>query len=270
MSKRWILIFVAMAVRSLVAAPAASPDTTAPRKVLDAPGEDPVLRARLDEIDRRAGQIQDLEARFEQRKFTALLKKPLVSSGRVRLKGSVVRWDTEAPEPAVLHSDGREIRMFYPRQRVVEVYPIDKRITDLAASPLPRLAALREHFKIEGAPPGAPGGGATGGGAGRDLVPIRLTPTDGFLKEHVDQVLVVLDAAAACVASVEVDDADGDRTVIRFDDVKLNAGLKDADVALAVPPGTKESRPLEGVGGDPPGPPPGRGPAGGASRGRSK
>jgi outer membrane lipoprotein-sorting protein len=198
----------------------------------------------LDDIDRRAGQAQDLTGRFEQQKFTALLKKPLVSSGRVRMKGPVVRWDTEVPEPAVLHSDGREIRMFYPRQHVVEVYPIDRRITDLAASPLPRLAALREHFTIEAADSNAANA--------NDRVAIRLTPTDAFLKEHVDQVLVVLDAAAACVASVEVDDADGDRTVIRFSDVKLNAGLKDADVALTVPAGTKESRPLAGVQGDPP------------------
>jgi outer membrane lipoprotein-sorting protein len=187
------------------------------------------------------------------------------------MKGSVVRWDTETPEPTVLHSNGREIRMFYPRQRVVEIYQIDKRITDLAASPLPRLAALREHFRIEPASPNAVAGvDASNQPGGGERVAIRLIPTDEFLKEHVDQVLVVLDAAAACVASVEVDDADGDRTIIRFSDVKLNAGLKDADVALAVPPGTKESRPLEGVQGDPPEAPRGRGPNGRASRGASK
>src|SRR5438552_3994802 len=111
---------------------------------LVAPGAPPAspesdeLRAKIDDIDRRAGRINDLTARFELHKFTALLKKPLVSSGRVRMKGSVVRWDTEATEPSVLHSDGREIRMYYPRQRAVEVYPIDRRLTDLAASPLPR------------------------------------------------------------------------------------------------------------------------------------
>src|SRR5437868_12890448 len=112
-----------------------------------------------------------------------MLKKPLVSSGRVRMKGSVVRWDTAAPEPAVLHSDGREIRMFYPRQRVVEVYPIDKRITDLAASPLPRLAALREHFRIEPAGPAVELFRGAGDQSKTDRVSLRLTPMDPFLKE---------------------------------------------------------------------------------------
>ena len=167
------------------------------------------------------------------------------------MKGSVVRWDTEAPEPSVLHSDGREIRMYYPRQRAVEVYPIDRRLTDLAASPLPRLAALREHFRIEKAElRDLVGNEAENEAKQGRRVALRLTPTDSFLKEHVDQVLVLLDADAASVLRVEVDDADGDRTVIRFSEVKLNVGLKEADVALAVPPGTKESRPLEGVQGD--------------------
>jgi outer membrane lipoprotein-sorting protein len=265
MTIRWVVIFLLVSGGGALAAPSTAAKATVP-------GEDtegPALRGRLDDIDRRAGQVQDLTARFEQQKFTALLKKPLVSSGRVRMKGSVVRWDTEAPEPAVLHSDAREIRMYYPRQRVVEVYPIDKRITDLAASPLPRLSALREHFRIEAAGPAAGSGRGGGDDNKTDRVSIRLTPTDPFLKEHVDQVLVVLDAAAACVVSVEVEDADGDRTVIRFSDVKLNAGLKDSDVALAVPPGTKESRPLEGVQGDPPEAPRARSPKDRTPRGRT-
>src|SRR5689334_19669200 len=145
MNVRWVLTSWVVAAALALTVPSTPAEATAP----EANSEDPGLRARLDDIDRRAGEVRDLTARFEQQKFTALLKKPLVSSGRVRTKGHVVRWDTEVPEPAVLHSDGREIRMFYPRQHVVEVYPIDKRITDLAASPLPRLAALREHFRIE-------------------------------------------------------------------------------------------------------------------------
>lgn len=208
---------------------------------------DPDLEARLNDVDRRAVQVQDFTARFEQTRHTALLKKPLVSHGLVRMKGSTVRWDTEAPEPAVLHSDGREIKMFYPRQKSLEIYPIDRKLTDLAASPLPRLAALRGHFAIE--PIELPREPASGehrrdhAEVGKQLA-VRLTPTDDFLKEHVDSVVVVLDVRGAYVRRVEMNDADGDRTLIRFVDVRLNTGLKDADVGLTVPPGTKVSRPL--------------------------
>jgi outer membrane lipoprotein-sorting protein len=218
---------------------------------LAAPGpvraQDPKLAALLDDIDLRAGKIPDLAGRFRQEKHTALLKKPLVSSGRIRMKGAVVRWDTETPEPAVLYSDGREIRMYYPRQSVVEVYPIDRRLSDLAASPLPRLAALREHFKIES--------------LSRDQRPaderddanrvaLRLVPSDEFLAQHVDEVRVTLDARSACVVRVEMFDADGDRTLIRFSDVKIATGMKDSDLELVVPAGTKVSRPLDAARGN--------------------
>ena len=206
--------------------------------------EPAALRARLDDIDRRAAAVSDLSGRFRQEKFTALLKKPLVSSGRVRTKGAVVRWDTETPEPAVLHADGKEIRMYYPKQSVVEVYPIDRRLAELAASPLPRLAALRQHFSIEQLP--------------RDQQPqaerddpnrlaLRMVPTDELLGKHVDEVRVTLDAAAASVVRVEVDDADGDHTVIRFLDVMTNTGIKPSDLELVLPAGTKVSKPLEGA-----------------------
>jgi outer membrane lipoprotein-sorting protein len=200
-----------------------------------ASAEDAKLAARLDDIDRRAGQTADLSGVFRQEKHTALLKKPLVSTGRIRMKGPVVRWDTEQPEPAVLHSDGREIRLYYPRQSVVEVYPIDRRLSDLAASPLPRLAALRDHFRIEA------------GGTPRDparTIEIRLIPTDKLLAEHVDEVRVTLDVPSACVTKVEMFDADGDTTVIQFTDVKTNTGIKDSELDLVLPAGTKVSRPL--------------------------
>ena len=205
---------------------------------------DPKLEALLKDIDRRAAVATDLSGRFTQEKHTALLRKPLVSSGRIRMKGNVVRWDTESPEPAVLRSDGREIRLYYPKQSVVEVYPIDRRLSDLAASPLPRLDALRQHFRI-GALPAERVAKEERGDANR--LSLLLVPTEESLAQHVDEVRVTLDVAAAYVVRVEMDDADGDRTVIRFGEVKTNTGLKDSELDLVLPAGTKVSRPLDGV-----------------------
>ena len=205
---------------------------------------DPKLEALLKDVDRRAAATADLSGRFAQEKHTALLRKPLVSSGRIRMKGNVVRWDTEEPEPAVLHSDGREFRLFYPKQSVVEIYPIDRRLSDLAASPLPRLDALRQHFRIEELPaervPKEERGDA-------NRLSLRLVPTNDYLAEHVDEVRVTLDVAAAYVVRVEMDDADGDRTVIRFGDVMTNTGTKDTELNLVLPAGTKVSRPFDGA-----------------------
>jgi outer membrane lipoprotein-sorting protein len=196
----------------------------------------------LEDVDRRAGTAADLVGRFRQEKHTALLKKPLVSSGRIRMKGPVVRWDTESPQPGVLYSDGREIRMYYPKQATLEVYPIDRRLSDLAASPLPRLDILRQHFRIEPAARDNTGETPRDTASGTE---IRLSPSDAALAEHVDEVRVTLDVAAARVTRVEMLDADGDRTVIHFTDLKTDAGIKDGDLDLVVPAGTKVSRPLD-------------------------
>jgi outer membrane lipoprotein-sorting protein len=214
-----------------------------------APKEDPGLIKRLEAIDARAGDVQDLFAHFKQEKFTALLKRPLVSSGTVRVKGTKVRWDTEKPEPVVLYMDAAQLKLYYPGQKLLEIYPIDRRLSELAASPLPRLQTLRQHFWIEQIPLKDFG---TSGATEDQQVALKLTPKDASLAEHLQFVRVLLDVKNAHILKAETTDAadvgeEADRTLITFSDVKTNAGLKDEDLNLVVPKGTKESRPLEGI-----------------------
>jgi outer membrane lipoprotein-sorting protein len=206
---------------------------------------DAALDKHLADIDARAAKIKDFTAGFRQEKFTALLKKPLVSDGVVRVAGAVIRWDTRRPEPAVLYSDAREVRMYYPSQKLLEIYPIDKRLGDLAASPLPKLGTLREHFTLERAadvksfkPP-----------EGRRTLALRLVPREEALREHVESVHVLLDVAAAHILELEVVDADGDRTHVTFSGFRLDTGIKPADLALDVPADTTVSRPLDAADG---------------------
>lgn len=202
--------------------------------------EDPALAKQLEAIDAKVAKIKDFSARFRQEKFTALLKKPLISTGRVRVGGKAIRWDTEKPEPAVLFSDGKDVRMYYPGQRLLEMYAIDQRLGDLAASPLPQLKTLKAHFSIERAEPDAfPKADR------RKSLPLLLIPLDEALREHVEEVRVLLDTEAAHILEIEVLDADGDRNRITFQDVRLDTGIKAADLALTVPKDTTVSRPLE-------------------------
>ena len=202
--------------------------------------EDPALAKQLEEIDARAAKIKDFTSDFRQEKFTALLKKPLISTGRVRVSGTIIRWDTQKPEPAVLFSDGREVRMYYPGQKLLEIYTIDQRLGELAASPLPRLSTLRQHFTIQAAD-----GKAFKPSKDRRTLALRLVPRDESLKEHVEHVDVLLDTEAAHILELEITDADGDRTRVTFSNVRLDTGVKPADLALSVPADTTVSRPLD-------------------------
>lgn len=198
------------------------------------------------EIDARAARIQTLAADFEQRKYTALLRKPLISAGTVRVKGSAMRWDTRTPEKNVLLVTDKQVEIYYPAQATVEVYPLDQRFADLAASPLPRLAALKQRFAFVQINPAELDKNADP----QKYFALELTPLQDELRQHVRRVRVLLDIAGGYIVLAELTDADGDRTLIRFFNLKLNVEV--GDLELKTPPGTKFERPLEGLSGQAP------------------
>ena len=202
---------------------------------------EPALTARLTEIDAKASRIQTIVADFRQEKFTALLSKPLVSTGTIRVRGAEMRWDTLKPERSILAINPTEAKVYYPDQKVMEIYALDRRLGELAASPLPRLASLKQRFSF--APlelselmsnPDA-----------KRYVALALKPIDPALQQHVEQVSVLLDAEQGCLVKAEVIDGDGDRTTLSFTNVKLN--IDPGDLHLTVPVGTRITRPLEGL-----------------------
>ncbi len=213
-----------------------------PKEVQAQPSD---LTTRLDALDKKIAAIKDLSADFEQQKKTILLKKPMVSSGTIKLKGAKTRWDTKKPHETIMTIDASEVRIFYPEQKTVEVYPIQGDMARLASSPLPRIATIREHFDIKEAKPTDLDPKADPKATG-DLLAISLTPKTDELKEHIKSIRVLIDAATACAKSVEITDADGDQTTITFTNVKLDSGVTDKDVDLVTPAGTTTSRPLEG------------------------
>ena len=227
----------AVLITMLAAATAATQPATAP--------DDAALWARLREIDARAARVRSLSASFEQQKFTAVLRKPLVSTGMVRIKGPLMRWDTQRPEPSILLIDQREARVYYPAQKTLEVYPLEQRLGELAASPLPRLDVLRARFAFQQVPVSELDRSADPG----STISLLLTPSDESLRQYVKNVRVLLDVRSASVARAEVTDSDGDRTLLSFGDVRLNADV--GDIGLKVPPGTKVVHPLEGLDGQP-------------------
>jgi outer membrane lipoprotein-sorting protein len=227
------------------------------------------LIRRLERIDAYAENIADLTAAFEQRRSTPLLRKPLVSSGTIHIKGSKTRWDTVTPSPSVLTIDPASLKIFYPEQRSLEIYSVSSGLSRLAATPLPRLKVVREQFwiseckvsEMDNPPPASAGA----------QVALLLLPKSDELKKYVRQVRVLLDeptrgkddpqdakngadkVAYGVARQVEVTDADGDRTVVCFKDARINTGLTDAELELSVPDGTRISRPLE-AGSTPTGP----------------
>lgn len=224
-----VLLSLSLCVTCLAA------DAAPPQKPADI--EAPLWNT-LVELDAKVAKIRDFSADFEQQKFTALLRHPMVSRGRVLVKGPRMRWDTASPRRTVMTLDPHEVKIYYPDEKLVEIYRLGDRLADLAASPLPRLAVVVKHFRIAA---------LHDDHAGADDVSIRLTPRDEELAKHVDHVDVRIDRRTGCTAAMSLTDADGEKTVITFAHVEIDRGIEDAALELHLPPGTKVSRPLEAV-----------------------
>ena len=106
---------------------------------------------------------------------------------------------------------------------------------------LPRLAVLKSKFSIQ--PIAARELDETADA--QKFLAFSMKPTDASLAQHIQEVRVLLDEQAAYIVKAEMIDADGDRTVLRFTDVKPNAPAGDLD--LKIPAGAKVTRPLEGL-----------------------
>ncbi len=195
---------------------------------------------RLEDFDARTVAVQDLTARFEERKHTALLKEPMVSRGRLWIKGSRARWETLEPHRTTLLLDETHVRIYLPDRRVVEVYPMRQHLRRIAISPQPRLGALRSHFEIEPAAD-TPGGLAP---ADRPILSVRLIPRNVELREYLDSVTIHLDESTAQVVQAVLIDPDGDRTILTFSEIRTNQGLTDGDVTPPLPADTQVIYPL--------------------------
>lgn len=220
-----------------------SPAATTQPGAVAQPAPDPDFENSLKEADAKAATITDLSARFEQTKKTAMLRRPLVSSGTVKIKGTTTRWDTHRPQVSAMRTDESQIRVYYPEQKTLEAFDVDASMRRITATPLPRLEPIREAFSVHRANVGDLGVVL---GAERYLG-VLLVPREESLRKHVERVRVVIERATGCAAVVEIVDADGDTTTIVFTEVKTNTGLADADLNLTVPEGTTIVRPMEGL-----------------------
>jgi outer membrane lipoprotein-sorting protein len=221
---------------ALLAIAADAPPASRPTAIDDATWQ------RMLDIDAKAAAITDLSADFEQQKFTAMLKKPLVSSGHVLVRGPAMLWETKSPQPNVLEITADEVRIYYPAEKTIEVYRIEQKLGQLAASPLPRLETLQKHFSFEPLPLAEMGEQNSG-----NFLSLKLTPLQAELREHVEQVRVLLDARTGLMVKLEMRDPDGDRTLITFSNAKPNANLRDDDLRIHAPHDVKITRPLAAI-----------------------
>jgi outer membrane lipoprotein-sorting protein len=200
-------------------------------------GIDPVLLRKLEAINLKTASVTSLTANFQQQKFTAMLTQPLVSYGKLIARGPVMLWSTADPEVTQMRIDSKQIEIYYPSQKTVEVYPIEQKLATLAASPLPKLSILEKYFTFHELPMEQ---------NPRHQIYLQLTPI-GELSQHIKEVKVLLEADTGLLMRMELVDTDQDTTIIDFSNIRTNIAVDDTDMELKMPRDVKVTHPLAGI-----------------------
>ncbi len=176
-------------------------------------------------LEERHGRAQDLTARFVQSYRSGLLGREVVERGVLRLKrpGRML-WEYKDPEKKTFLSDGRSYYFYVPEDRQVIVRDQDQE-RGVATLLLGGKGRILEQFEagLEAAP-------------AEGVFRLRLTPRKP--DPEVETVLVDIEPSGL-VRSIQVDDAQGNRSRFRFEDVRENTGLPDRLFRFEVPPGVE-------------------------------
>ena len=194
---------------------AAAQAPAGPGEATEAARAPQLLRAFLDET-------VTLEAAFTQVLLEADSERTQVSAGRFYLhRPQRFRWDYATPVPQLVVADGENLWLYDPDLEQATVRRLDDGLSSTPAMLLSGTGSLDESFRI----------GAAYAEDGVDWV--ELAP----LSEDADFAGVRVGFVADSLASMELIDALGQTTIIRFEDVAVNQPLDAALFQFVPPPG---------------------------------
>lgn len=188
----------------------------------------------IQELQQASESIEDVTASFRQIRHTPLLRRPLESRGRIHLNDEVMVWETEEPHRSTMSVSDEEMRIYYPDDALLEIYPLSAGYAGLNAAPLLRPQQLLERFDIQSIERNE---------ADASLLSLHLSPTHENLRRRLASVVLDVEADTAIVRRGEMTTPDGERTEVHFADVQVNTGRQIDDVTRDIPSGTDVVRP---------------------------
>jgi outer membrane lipoprotein-sorting protein len=195
----------------------------------------------LDKWEARVKALRSFTCRFRQEKKVSFMRRPLVSSGTMAYRDRRLLWKTEQPSAGFLSVDEKEVRIYTPEFKTLEIVELQgegakgQGSTIRGAFPgfTGDFATLREQYQVELLP--APEGAAEGDAR------LRFTPRSEDLKKEVVAIEVGLDKESI-VKSWRIVRANGDELALAISDFVADAKVSDADLTFEVPADAKVTR----------------------------
>jgi len=182
----------------------------------------------LDAVQKRYDAVRDLRAGFEQTSWSAALGTETKSNGTVIVqRPGKMRWEYAAPDGRVIVLDKDAIRIWNPEEKQLQIAALAAgNVSPTALGFLLGQAVLRDTFNAE----------LIAIDPARVERGLRLRPkADGGF----ESLELWVDPKTYQMKESIVLDLFGNRTSVRFDEVRENAGAKSTEFELTAPAGAE-------------------------------
>ena len=182
-------------------------------------------------VQARYDSTQDFTAAVTQEMTVVSLGKTITSSGTVAFKKpGKMRWEFDDQTPQVIVADGTTVWIYQPTEHQVIKAPFDSAFRSSAPlSFLTGVGRIAEDFDVSLDAASVANGGA------EPLLHLSLVPRHDAAAVGTLRLAVV--GADGEIRGAEVADPMGNVSRLRFDGIRRNQGLKDAQFVFEVPPG---------------------------------
>lgn len=200
----------------------------------------------LTQMDRAADSFSGVRAKVEKEDFTAVLGEKDVERGRMSMrrsdrKGGDVSMKIEftEPSPRSLAMAGAKAEIFYPKINTVQEYDLGKhrKLVDqfLLLGFGTEGKKLKKDYRINVVGPEEIGS--------QKATRLALTPKSKKARESFTKVEIWIADPEGYPVRQKFHRVSDDTTTISYQDVEINPGLTDADVALKLPADVKREYP---------------------------
>lgn len=195
-------------------------------------------------MDQSAASFQSMRAKLNKISYTAVIQDTVKETGSFTIKkvkaGDLrVRMEIEKPDPRSITLSRRKYEVFLPKINTVQEYDLSKygRMVDqflLLGFGTPVKDLLKSYdMKV----------GGMDTIDGRTATRVELIPKVDSVKEHIKKVEVWIPANDGNPIQQKFHQPSGDYFQTTYSDIKLNAGVTDADIALTLPKNVKREFP---------------------------
>lgn len=229
--QHWRALALVAAVTITAAAPAA-PVASLPQDLPD-PTDTSLshkerLEALIERVKAEQRRMETLEARFVQRRESALLVEPEESEGVFYYQApDRVRWEYRTPNPISVVIDGEEMLTWYrdlDRADKLKVGRYSSQVFKyLGASG--SMETLVDYFRVLVRFPDEPG----------EAYRLRLLPKYDRISEKLESMTLWIDAERYLPTRLRYVSADGETTEYRFDDMEVNGQIPGTRFSLDLP-----------------------------------